>query len=57
MVLPQNIFEFINELFIQQIGNAMRTKCAPSFANIFMSALDAKIKSLANSLTDTSLDQ
>ena len=56
IVLSQNIFEFNNELFIQQIGTAMGTKCAPTYANIFMSTLDAKIKSLANSLTDTSLD-
>ena len=56
IVLSQNIFEFNNELFIQQIGTAMGSKCAPTYANIFMSTLDAKIKSLANSLTDTSLD-
>ena len=34
----------------------MGTKCAPKYANIFMSTVDAKIKSSASSLTDTSLD-
>ena len=34
----------------------MGTKCAPTYANIFMMTLDAKIKSLVNSFTYTSLD-
>ena len=29
-VLSQNIFEFNNDLFIQQIGTAIGTKCAPT---------------------------
>ena len=56
IVVSQNIFEFNNELFIQQIGTAMGTKYAPTYANIFMNTLDAKVKSLANSVTDTSVD-
>ena len=48
IVLSQSVFEFNNELFIQQIGTVMGTKCAPTYANIYMSTLDAKIVFLAN---------
>ena len=36
MVLKNNIFEFNKELFIQLIGTAMGTKCAPNYSNLFM---------------------
>ena len=36
MVLKSNIFEFNSELFLQLIGTAMGTKCAPNYSNIFM---------------------
>jgi hypothetical protein len=36
IVLKSNIFEFNSELFLQLIGTAMGTKCAPNYSNIFM---------------------
>jgi hypothetical protein len=46
-VLELNIFEFNNELYIQNIGTAMGTKAAPTIANIFMSEIDELIKKCA----------
>ena len=51
IVLSQNVFEFNSDLFIQQIGTAMGTKCAPTYANLFMANIDAKIQKLAGNIT------
>ena len=40
LVLDGNIFEFDNNLWHQQIGTAMGTKIAPTYANIFMGWLE-----------------
>lgn len=42
-VLQGNIFEFNNQLWSQEIGTAMGTKCAPSYANIFMGYLEEEV--------------
>jgi hypothetical protein len=46
-ILKLNIFEFNNELYIQNIGTAMGTRAAPTIANIFMNEIDEKIKNCA----------
>ena len=40
LVLKGNIFLFNEEYFIQKIGTAMGTKCAPSYACIFMGQIE-----------------
>ena len=53
LVLKNNIFEFISELFIQTIGTAMGTQPAPSYANICMAKkIDTKIEELAKSFNN-----
>ena len=52
-VLKLNIFEFDKKLFLQIIGRAMGTVCAPPYANIFMNKIDKLLKNLA---TDISKD-
>lgn len=39
LVLKYNHFEFDNKHYLQINGNAMRTKMAPNYANIFMASL------------------
>ena len=47
-VLKGNIFEFGPQLWSQEIGTAMGTKLAPSYANLFMAKeIDPKIIELA----------
>ena len=43
LVLKYNIFEFSDKLYIQRIGTAMGTRCAPNVADIFMSFIDTEI--------------
>ena len=40
LVLSGNIFTFYEEYIIQRIGTAMGTKCAPTYACIFMGWLE-----------------
>ena len=42
LVLSQNIFEFDEKLYRQEIGVAMGGKPAPNYANIFMAKFDQK---------------
>ena len=51
IVLSSNIFEFNNNLYRQEIGTAMGTSSAPTYANILMGEIDGKLKNLALSLT------
>ena len=39
-VLEMNVFEYDEELFIQNIGTAMGTESAVSYANLFMKTID-----------------
>ena len=50
-VLTANIFEFDNKIFLQKIGTAMGTVCAPPFANIFMHKLDNLLRELARGIS------
>ena len=43
LVLHGNIFEFDDKLFRQQIGTAMGTRVAPTYACLFMGWLEEKI--------------
>ena len=46
IILKYNIFEFNSDLYLQIIGNAMVTRPAVSYANIFMARrIDNKITS------------
>ena len=47
-VLSENIFEFHNQLYRQEIGAAMGSRPIPSYANIFMAEIDEQIRNLAN---------
>ena len=40
LILSQNIFEFDEKLYRQEIGTSMGGKPAPDYANIFMAKLD-----------------
>ena len=42
LVLKRNIFEFNEQLYLQQSGTAFGTKMAPNFSNIFMHELEQK---------------
>ena len=49
IILKNNIFNFNDELWRQEIGCAMGTKPAPSYADIFMARkIDQRIISLAH---------
>ena len=52
-VLMFNIFEFGNEKFIQLIGTAIGTICAPTLANFVMHKIDQEFKDLANRIQDS----
>ena len=54
LVLKGNIFEFNNNLYLQLIGTAMGSALAPSYATIFMSHMDEKIKDLARNISGSS---
>ena len=47
LVLTLNISEFDKKLFLQLIGTAMGTDAAPTYANIFMAAVDKWLESCA----------
>ena len=53
IVLSSNIFEFNKKLYCQEIGTAMGTPVAPTFANITMGEIDDKMHILANRITDS----
>ena len=55
-VLGLNIFEFDKKLFLQKIGTAMGTVCAPPYANIYMNKIDKLLKTLAKNLTENGED-
>ena len=42
LVLSENIFDFDEKLFWQEIGAAMGRKPAPDYANIFIAKIDQK---------------
>ncbi len=44
-ILKENYFAFKDKLYLQKHGTAMSTKMAPSFANIFMGALEQSLLS------------
>ena len=44
-ILKENYFTFQDQLYLQKHGTAMGTKMAPSFANIFMGALEQALLS------------
>ena len=46
-VLTLNIFEFNGSLYKQKVGTAMGTPSAVSYANVFMSSIDVRLKLLA----------
>ena len=46
-ILKENYFTFKDQLYLQKHGTAMGTKMAPSFANIFMGALEKSLLSSA----------
>jgi hypothetical protein len=52
LVLKLNIFTFNTNLFIQKMGVAMGTRCAPTVANIFMGTLEKLILCHAPGLTN-----
>ena len=43
LILENNYFEFDCKIYKQKLGNAIGTKFAPSFANIFMAQLEVKM--------------
>ena len=43
MILTMNNFSFNNEHYLQKHGKAMRTRMAPSYANLFMGKFDIMI--------------
>ena len=47
LILYNNIFEFHESYWKQNIGAAMGSKPVPHYANIFMSKIDKKIEALA----------
>ena len=49
-VLTLNIFEFDKKLFLQKIGTAMGTVCAPPYATIFMHKMDTLLQELARNI-------
>ena len=55
-VLTANIFEFDQKLFLQKIGTAMGTVCAPPFANIFMNKIDILLRELARNIVKDNED-
>jgi hypothetical protein len=50
LVLTCNAFEFGKSLFLQCLGTAMGTCCAPNYATIMMNDLDIKIRNLAKEM-------
>ena len=52
LILSENIFEFDKQLYRQNIGTAMGTPVAPSYANIFMSMIDTMLNSLTTQLNN-----
>ena len=46
VILYNNIFEFHESYWKQNVGAAMGSKPIPHYANIFMSSIDKKIKKI-----------
>ena len=46
IILNENIFEFHDALFKQNIGASMGSKPIPHYANVFMAMIDDLIKNL-----------
>ena len=51
IILMQNIFEFHDQLWRQEIGAAMGSPPVPSYANIFMADIDENIKACPKNIT------
>ena len=47
LILKQNIFEFHDSLWKQEVGAAMDGRPIPAYANTFMTKIDALIKVIA----------
>ena len=47
VIVYNNIFEFHESVWKQNIGAAMGSKPVPHYANIFMTHIDKKIEALA----------
>ena len=43
LVLKWNLFEFDKKMFLQIIGFAMGTRCAPNVADLVMAVLDKQV--------------
>ena len=57
IILQNNIFEFHEEKYTQNIGTGMGQPPAPPYADCFMAKkVDAKLKSIANKYSEISLD-
>jgi len=44
IVLKNNVFEYDEDLFIQNCGTAMGTRTAPNYANLYMNEIDERIQ-------------
>ena len=56
ILLKYNIFEFDSELYQQNIGTAMGSRPAPSYANIFMARkLDNKIRDIIRNYSESDM--
>ena len=53
IVLSENIFEFSDQLYKQNVGTSMGTHPAPAFANNFMAKIDIKIWDIIEELKET----
>ena len=49
-ILTFNVFEFLGTFYQQICGTAMGTKCAPSYACIFMGYIEEQIQELSNNI-------
>ena len=56
LVLKYNIFVFDGHLYQQLIGTAIGTRCAPNVADIFMSFIDEKIKTIALNFSENGIN-
>ena len=52
LLLKQNIFEFHESLWKQEVGAAMGSRPIPAYANIFMAKIDALIKVIARKYSE-----
>ena len=53
IVLSENILEFSDQLYKQDVGTSMGSNPAPAFANKFMAKIDIKIWEMLEELKET----